>query len=158
MDRFTKYRVCLFEGAKCIRHWAGQSRDSHVSSQWTTSCSFDLTSGFVKFTSVFSQYHILIRYFTYWIWFYSWYIAGPDGSFVSTGAYTWRYQARIPVRTDIYHRGCAYAVLQTVQRHGVYSDAYGSVHYKKSIKSSEIRVGHSPGFGLPSANIVLEAT
>ena len=50
-------------------------------------------------------------------------------------------------------RGCAYTVLQTVQRYGGYSAAYGIVHYKEPLKSFEIRVGHSPGFGLPSIAI-----
>ena len=31
--------------------------------------------------------------------------------------------------------GCAYAVLQTVQRSGVCSAVYGTVHYKKPLKS-----------------------
>ena len=76
----------------------------------------------------------------------------PDGSLVSTGMglVTWRYQARIPVEPDICHRGCAYIVLQAVQRPGVYSAAYGTVHYQEPLKSFEIRVGHSLGFGLPS--------
>ena len=39
-------------------------------------------------------------------------------------------------------------------RHGVYSAAYGTVHYKEPLKSFEIRVGHSPGFGLPSVAIL----
>ena len=60
----------------------------------------------------------------------------------------WRYQVRIPVEPDICLRGCAYTVIQTVQRPGVYSAAYGTVHYKEPLKSYEIRVGHSPGFGL----------
>ena len=75
------------------------------------------------------------------------------------GLVTWRYQVRIMVGPDIYHRGpdichrgCAYTytVLQTVQRHGVYSAAYGTqpVRYKEPLKSFEIIVGHSPGFGL----------
>ena len=51
-------------------------------------------------------------------------------------------QVRISVLTDICHRGCAYTVPQTVQRHGVYSAAYGTVHYKEPLKSFEIRVGH----------------
>ena len=42
------------------------------------------------------------------------------------------------------HHGCAYTVLQTVQRHGVYSVAYGTVHYKEPLKSFEIRVGIVP--------------
>ena len=73
--------------------------------------------------------------------------AGLDGSFVSTGA-------RIPVGTDIRHRGCAYTVLQTVQKIGVYSATYSTVHYKQPLKSFEIRVGHSPGFGLSSVAIL----
>ena len=35
----------------------------------------------------------------------------------------WSYQVRIPVGPDICYRGCAYTVLQIVQRHGVYSAA-----------------------------------
>ena len=77
--------------------------------------------------------------------------AGPDGSFVSTGACN---LGRIPVGPNICHRGCAYTVLQTVQRPGVCSDVYGTVHYKEPLKSFEIRVGHSPGFGLPSVAIL----
>ena len=38
-----------------------------------------------------------------------------------TGFVTWRYQVRIPVRPDLCHRGYAYTVLQTFQRHGVYT-------------------------------------
>ena len=49
---------------------------------------------------------------------------------------------------------CAYKGLQTVQMHGVYSAVYGTVHYKESLKPFEIRVGHSPGFGLPSVAIL----
>ena len=67
---------------------------------------------------------------------------------------TWGYQVRIPVRTDICQRGCTYRVLQTVQRHGVYSAAYDTVHYKEPLKPFEIRVGHSPGFGLPSVALL----
>ena len=68
---------------------------------------------------------------------------------------TWvRYQVRIPVGPDICHRGCAYSVLQTVQRPGVCSAAYGTVHYKEPLMSFEIRVGHSPSFGLPSVAIL----
>ena len=35
---------------------------------------------------------------------------------------------------------------QTVQSHGVYIAAYGTVHYKKPLKSFERKVGHCPGF------------
>ena len=58
---------------------------------------------------------------------------GPDGSFVSTGA-------------------CNLEVPGS--NHGIYSAAYGTVHYKEPLKSFEIRVGHSPGFGLPSVAIL----
>ena len=43
------------------------------------------------------------------------------------------YKVLIPVGLDICHRGCAYSVLQTVQRHGVYSDVYGTVNYKEPL-------------------------
>ena len=62
-------------------------------------------------------------------------------------------QARILVEPDISHRGCAYSA-QTAQRPGVCSAAYGTVYYKKPLKSFKIRVGHSPGFGLPSVAIL----
>ena len=40
-----------------------------------------------------------------------------DGSYVSTGACNLVVPGLNPVGTDIFHRGCAYTVLQTVQRH-----------------------------------------
>ena len=64
------------------------------------------------------------------------------------GLVTSGYQVRVPVGTDICHRGCVYTVLQTVKRHWVYRATYGTVHYKEPLRSFEIRVGHSPGFGL----------
>ena len=70
------------------------------------------------------------------------------------GHVTWGYQVRVPVRPDICNRVSAYTVLQTVQRHGVDSAAYGTVHYKEPLKSFEIRAGHSPGFGFPSVAIL----
>ena len=69
------------------------------------------------------------------------------------GLVTWRYQVQIQVGPDICHRGCAYSVFQTVQTSEVYS-AYGTEHYKEPLKSFEIRVGHSPGFGPPSVAIL----
>ena len=82
------------------------------------------------------------------------------GSFVSTGACNLEVPVSNPVGPDICHRGCAYTVLQTVQRNGVYSAAYGTVHYnygtvqyKEPLKSFKIRVGHSLGFGLLSVAI-----
>ena len=50
------------------------------------------------------------------------------------GLVTWGYQVGIPVGTDICHRVCAYTVLQTVQRHGMYISAYCRVHYKEPLK------------------------
>ena len=70
------------------------------------------------------------------------------------GLVAWRYQIRISVGPDICHRGCIYTVLQTVQRPGVYSAVYGTVHYKEPLESFEIKVGHSLGFGLPSVAIL----
>ena len=77
-------------------------------------------------------------------------LAGP----VSTGACNLAVPGSNPGRADICHRGCAYTVLITVQRHGVYSAAYGTVYYKKTLKSFEIIVGHSPDFGLTSVAIL----
>ena len=85
---------------------------------------------------------------------YEIYRPAPMAHSYRLGLVIWRYQVRIPVGPDICHRGCAYTVLQTVQRPGVYSAAYGTVHYKEPLKSFEIRVGHSPGFGLPSVAIL----
>ena len=45
-------------------------------------------------------------------------------------------------------------MLQAVKRPGVYSAAYGNVHYKEPLESFEIRVGHSLGFGFPSVAIL----
>ena len=44
------------------------------------------------------------------------------------------YCVRIPAGSDVCHWGCAYTVLQTVQMPGVYSAAYGTVHYKEPLK------------------------
>ena len=46
---------------------------------------------------------------------------------------TQSYWVQILVGSDVCHRGCAYTVLQTVERYGVCSDVYGTVHYKKSV-------------------------
>ena len=81
-------------------------------------------------------------------------VTSPMAHSYRLGLVTWGYEVRIPVGMDICHRGCAYKVLQIVQRHGVYSAVYGTVHYTEPLKSFEIRVGHSPGFGLPSVAIL----
>ena len=65
------------------------------------------------------------------------------------GLVTWMYQVRIPVEPIICYRWYAYTVLQTVQISGVYSAAYGTVHYKEPLESVKIRV-----FGLPSVAIL----
>ena len=78
---------------------------------------------------------------------------GVHPSFTN-GACNLEYQVRIPVGQAICHRSCAYTVLQTVQMHGVYSAAYDTVHYEELLKLFEIRVGHSPGFGLPDVAIL----
>ena len=44
------------------------------------------------------------------------------------------YWVQILVGSDVSHRGCFYTVLQTVQRHGVCSDVYGTVHYKEPLE------------------------
>ena len=36
----------------------------------------------------------------------------------------------------------------------MYSAVYGTVHYEELLKSFEIRVGHCPGYGLPSVAIL----
>ena len=69
---------------------------------------------------------------------------------------TSKYQAWIPIGPDICHRGCAYAVLQTVQRHGVYSAAYATVHYKEPLKSFQITVENSPGFGFHNITMIVQ--
>ena len=44
------------------------------------------------------------------------------------------YLVLILVGSDVCHRGCACSVLQTVQRHGVCSDVYGTVQYQEPLK------------------------
>ena len=58
-------------------------------------------------------------------------IKAPMAHSYRLGLATWRYQVRIPVGPVICHRSYAYTVLQTFQRHGVYSAAYGTAHYKE---------------------------
>ena len=72
------------------------------------------------------------------------------------GLLTWRYQVRIPVGPDIFiivvvhtqcsklFKGMVCTVLPIVR----------TVHNKEPLKSFEIRVGHSPGFGLNSVAIL----
>ena len=46
-----------------------------------------------------------------------------------------RYRVRIPARSDVCHWGCAYTVCQTVQRPGLRSAVYGTMHYEDTFKS-----------------------
>ena len=55
---------------------------------------------------------------------------------------------------DILAKIFTLTVLETVQMNGVYSTAYSTVHSKKPLKLFEIRVGHSPGFGLQAVAIL----
>ena len=77
--------------------------------------------------------------------------AGPDGSFILTGACNLDVLGSNPGRADICHCGCAYTVFKTVRRPAVHSAVYRTVHY---IEPFKIRVGHSLGFGLPSVAIL----
>ena len=81
-------------------------------------------------------------------------MAGPDISFVSTEACNLEVPGANPGRAGYLSSWLCITVLQTVQRPGMYSTAYGTVHYKEHLKSFEIRVGHSPGFGLPLVAIL----
>ena len=77
--------------------------------------------------------------------------AGLDGSFVSTGACNMEVPGSNLARAGYLSSWlCIYSILQTVQRNWMYSAAYGTEH----LKSFEIRMGHSPGFGLPFVAIL----
>ena len=54
------------------------------------------------------------------------------------------YLVQILVGSDVSLRGCAYTLLQTVQRHGVCSDVYGTVHYKEPLKLFDKTRAYSP--------------
>ena len=60
------------------------------------------------------------------------------GHDVSTRAFNLEVPGSKAGRPDNCHRGCAYTVIQTVQRLGVYSAVYGTVHYKEPLKSFRI--------------------
>ena len=68
------------------------------------------------------------------------------------------YLVQILVGSDVSLRGCAYTLLQTVQRNGVCSDVYGTVHYKEPLKLFD-KIGHIvPSFFHDIAMIVQKAT
>ena len=73
---------------------------------------------------------------------------------IRIGACNLEVEGRILGGPDICHRGCAYTVLRTIQRHGVCSAVNGTVHYKDPLKLFEIGVGHSPVFWLPFVAIL----
>ena len=75
-------------------------------------------------------------------------MAGPNGSFVLTGACNLGVPGSNPVRAAYCHRGCVHTVLQTVQRHEVYTIVYGTVLNTGPLKP-DIRVD----FGLHSVAI-----
>ena len=53
--------------------------------------------------------------------------SGPDGSFNPVVAQNSKVLGSNPAGSDVCRGGCAYTVLQTVQRHGVCSAVYGTV-------------------------------
>ena len=63
-------------------------------------------------------------------------VAGPDGSFVSTGACNLEVPGSNPGQAWYVSSWLCIYMLQTVQRHGMYSAAYGAVHYKEPLKSN----------------------
>ena len=81
-------------------------------------------------------------------------MACPDGSFVSTGACNLGVPGSSPGRDGYLSSWLCIYNAPSVQRHGVYSAAYGTVHYKEPLNSLEIRVVHSPGFGFPSVALL----
>ena len=66
-------------------------------------------------------------------------MAGPNGSFVLTGACNSGVPGSNTVRVAYCHFGCVHTVLQTVQRHGVYTIVYGTVLHTGPLKP-DIRV------------------
>ena len=68
--------------------------------------------------------------------------AGPDGSFVSTGACNLGVTGLNPGRGGyLLSCLCIYSALNCYMA-CMYSAAYGTVHYKEPLKSFKIRVGH----------------
>ena len=52
-------------------------------------------------------------------------------------------EVQIPTGSDVCHWGCVFTVIQTVQRPGVYSAVYGTVHNKEPLKSFDKSREHS---------------
>ena len=61
---------------------------------------------------------------------------------------------RIPAGWDVSHRGCVYAEVQTVQRIGVCSAGYGTVHYKEPARLFKKSRAYSPDFMFPPVVIL----
>ena len=61
---------------------------------------------------------------------------------------TQSYWVQILVGSGVSHRGCAYSVFQTVQRHGVCSEVYGTLHYKEPLKLFDKSRALSPSFAI----------
>ena len=53
------------------------------------------------------------------------------------------YWVRILVGSNVCHRGCTHAVLQTVQRPGLHNAVYGAVHNKEPLKTFDKRRAYS---------------
>ena len=81
--------------------------------------------------------------------------AGPDGPFVSTGACRLEVPDSNPGRAGYLSSWlCIYSSPNS-------SKAWWSVqpvHWKEPLKSFEIKVGHSPGFGFPSVTLSTRKT
>ena len=69
------------------------------------------------------------------------------------GPHSVKVVVRITSASDVCHRGCAYAVFQTVHRPGLCSVVDGTVHYNNPLKLFE-RVENSPELGLSSVAIL----
>ena len=77
------------------------------------------------------------------------------GSLVSTRTCNLEVQGSKPGRAGYFLSWlCIYSAPNCSKAYGVYSAAYGTVKNTETLKSFEIRVGHSPGFGLPSVVIL----
>ena len=80
-------------------------------------------------------------------------MAGPDVSFVLTRACNLEVPGLNPSRAGYLSSWLCIYSAQNCSNACIYSAVCGTVYYKEPLKSFEIRVGHSPGFGLPSVAI-----
>ena len=74
---------------------------------------------------------------------------GPNGSLLSTRACNLEVPCSSPGRAGYLSSWLCILSVPTVQRHGVYSAAYGTaVYYKEPLKSFKIRVGKRDAWGV----------